>query len=497
MFNKHILLNNGQRIVGVYPMKEGVVFAQLPGTERIARVAWKGRYGDEVQSGQIDYFIVKDEGRVDSFLSPSQVERGWDNPVNRGFEKKFVLDYQIMNRFRELEPTIRAVTSVDIESHLNIKGAGQLLFDYVPRKENDLNPELKIDYVAAPTSRFNPTKGLIEKTRHANVIITGKQDSHEDCILDLNLDASTWCFSGITPEGFLAPWQRCLYCYASVYDQYESNKDYPIVWDINRKQLLEKLTDAVKTRRSQGKPSRYVRFGKMMDMGAPHLHDSLLQALAAMKKFHLSAIFPTKALTFYSDLADSLRTTGSSLLMSLDNDELSPGMVAHGMTQDERIRVAQEYSRRGVKTSFYCLVDASQKDGGPLFEESYRRALESGLSVQVLPLRVYSRRRNKKDISEKILQEKILGPNWRKSYYEIKSGADGLFTKKDETLVRGERGSVIYPSRIHLSILNQVGNNQGKVRMCFDGPCGSYCGACHMKGHTGTIEGKVVDSEIK
>jgi hypothetical protein len=57
-----------------------------------------------------------------------------------------------------------------------------------------------------------PLQPQIEGT--AEIHSEGKQNFLPDCLLDLNLDFAGWCPTGITPEGKLAPWNTCEYCYA-------------------------------------------------------------------------------------------------------------------------------------------------------------------------------------------------------------------------------------------------------------------------------------------
>ncbi len=439
--------------LSLYSVKPGVVYAEFPGTTHVAHVTW-GVPNSE-KTSNIDLFLMPDG--FDS-IRPSDFRTLKRADVDEATERARGMEFQITEAGRPLSDVIRSVAANDVRTHLERKVEHPSLFGPVAAHEDSVRPS-SVSYVESVL----PLQPQIEGT--AEIHSEGKQNFLPDCLLDLNLDFAGWCPTGITPEGKLAPWNTCEYCYAGY-----KHKGYPSYFDVDGKQLIEQINEARARRAEEGKETRFLRLGKRTEAGYSLFKPQLVKALEACVEAGLSIIFPTKFLEYDSEISDLLKRTDATLLISLGNDRLEPGAVIHGRTQEVRIFDGLRYGESGVRVVPYVLVDPTVEDGGPWFSDTLKMARKSFGQVQLLPIRIRYRE----------LGEKVLG-SW-----------DGV-TESGPTLFGNGNGQKyeVAPDHtrlaigFHRSLSDLISNNSGDVRVCHHNSCGVFCGKCFMTGEKG------------
>ena len=299
---------------------------------------------------------------------------------------------------------------------------------------------------------------------HAAIQTIGKQDYYPGCLLDLNLDFARWCSSGITPDGKLAPWNSCEYCYSS-----HMHTGYPAAFAVEKDNLIAQIKEARIAREAEGKPTRYMRLGKRTECGSPIFRKNLINTLEACAEEGIKCIFPTKFLEFDKEVAKLLKKTDSTLLVSLGSNELEPGAVLHGRTQEARIAEGIKYLEAGIRVVPYVIVDAALPNGGKYFEKNLAEAKEKFPRIQILPIRLRHRER----------AVKILG-GWH-DLLKSNTGQLDLFGKPDGKYESGGDHTRIAVD-IHSSLTDLINNNCGSTRMCHHSSCAEYCGMCFMPG---------------
>jgi hypothetical protein len=463
MFSRLFTDTGHLKVLALYSMKQGVVHATPAGTEHMAHVRWR-RTSDGNESS-IDYFLVN--GGLN--LVPNQTRSINGMSVDERAEMNYGIGYQVFGNLRHLTEAVRIISSHDVATHVKrISRENNQGHLWTPRKQTTLcDSGGQIEYIDRLSAPKLKVRGL------AQVQTMGKQDYHGNCVFDLNLDFARWCAAGITPEGFLAPWNDCEYCYSA-----HTHAGYPFVDEVDKNDLVEQIERAREVRAGLGKPTRYMRFGKRVEVGARMFREQLIASLEACAESGISCIMPTKFLEFDKDVAGLLRRTDSTLLVSLGNDELEKGAVLNGRTQDARIADGLRYQGSGVRVVAYPLVDATMEDGGEFFRGSYLKALETFQRVQVLPLRL-----RHADKAREIMGAWHGLTRERSHLLDEASGAYEL--ARDATRI---------PVIMHSSITDGIGENNDWKRMCADNSCKSYCGKCFMPKEEGivslTVKGK-------
>ena len=290
-----------------------------------------------------------------------------------------------------------------------------------------------------------------------------KQKYHPGCILDLTIDFAVWCPSCVAPDGSFDPARRCKYCYAS------GNKmRYPAVHTVGFFELLAALFRRADWCAQRGLPVRCVRLGKKTDAGHPLYREQLITTLEACACANIPPVVPTKFLEFDVKIAKLLMKASAVLMPSLGHDDLEPGAVLWGMGNKARIGASRHYQDLGVRVVPFVLVDPTRELGGPVFAPILEEALETFDLVQLAPIRLRSRK-----LAQRVLggwEDLVLpGPNGEPARFEVGGNS--------------ARISVRY----HESILELVGDNNGRVRLCAHNSVESHCGACFVPGESGSV----------
>jgi hypothetical protein len=446
--HKTTILTDKGIILALYNSNPDVVYA-APEGQHIAHIVWHRWVQNSDRKAGIDYFLVDKPDRSGNGES-SSVIRARVLPQMEQVENAHVIEYRIADSARGLEDTIRAAACTDIWEHLG----------------RQTNLEAK----ALPMITYSETIETLAKihnSKHAEFSFSGKQDFYPECIFDLNLDLSLWCQSGITTDGKLAPWESCEYCYAAY-----SHENYPAIYSVDRKTLGEKIRVERAKRAAEGKPTRYLRLGKKMDCGSDIFEEALLATFEACIDENIKPILPTKYLRFSEQMAKALERADATLLISLGHDSIEPGAVTHGSTQEWRLEQGQLYLRAGVRAVPYMLADPTREDCGPFFADMYRQA-KNFPRVQILPLRFMKR----------TLADKILG-SWANAIGPRKSD---LFGKTvggfEQQLTRNLLHNMVHPT-----LEAEIGDNDGRIRMCSHNSNDIWCGKCFMPEERGVIK---------
>jgi hypothetical protein len=439
LYSKKILA--GDRVLlGLYSSGQNVVHAIPDGTERVARVLWSDPV--TARAYAIDYFLVTSTLSINTNQTIHLGRPKNDLVVKRriGIQISIIAPYSGMKRL------LSAAAAEDILSFTDIAPSK---VRHIPKQNFSLQTVTAI----APSSLIT--------TRETKIVTDGKQSYVASCLLDLYIDFSPWCVSGMTPDGYFAPWNRCLYCYGA-----GNAMHYPLVYSVDAQSTAEQITQAVRARAAVGLPTRVLRIGKKSDGGHPAFREQLLATLEACCRTGMRAILPTKYLESDKNVADLMKKSGSILMPSLGHDDLEPGALLHGRTQIVRVDDGVWYQDRGVIVAPFVLVDPTQKTGGLWFEPVVELSRKHFRRIQLLSIRI----RNKE------LATRVLG-GWGSLV------APGSCSTPAAFEVAGNLARI--PLTYHSSITKLIGNNTGRVRLCAHNSRVSHCGACHLPGQKG------------
>lgn len=433
--------------VAAYYSKHPDVMQQWPGTH-IAHVTWDNIADERKRNKResIDYFLTDERLTKDRIIPVSS------NQADANTENLFDIHYTISGAYSDQASLVRAIVCADIDDFADVLN--------MDLRSSSGFLDSRLSFVDEFVSRAK-----ITPVKHAQLAKYGKEDFNDECLFHLNLDFAVWCYSSVTPDLKWAPLEACSYCYASY-----KHKSFPNVFNV-KADVLEKQILKMRAQRAEaGKPTRYMRLGKRTDAGAPIFREQLLNTLEACERTGISVIMPTKYPNFDQEIAEAFKRTESVFLLSVDNDELSPGAVRHGFPNARRFEEGLRYLEAGVNAVPYVLVDITQERGGHMFEESFTTAVENFPAVQLLPIRLV-----KNDLITRILghKEKILGP---KSIGVLGEEMGGYVKMRDNSLLH---------NFVHTTIAELVGDNDGAVRVCGHTETEVDCGKCFAPGEKG------------
>lgn len=451
------LANEGLRIFCMYTKNKGVVAATPPQTEHIANATYlnEGAANPENRSN-IDYFLIRGDANEREIFGKDKRNLFGDelNPIiasqNPSVEQLYGVQMQIIHSYKPLTSVLRRIAFTDIYNHM------------LDKKVPKVQASPRLEYV----DKIPFTNELIF-TGHAKIDIEGKQTFYPNCVLDINLDITRWCPSGISPEGKVMPWGACSYCYASF-----KHSGYPYVFKVEKKVLIEQIKKARIERERKGLATRYLRLGKRTEFGFAPFREQLVNTLEACLEEGISLVFPTKYLGFDKQVASLLRRTNSTLLPSQGKNEYEKGAVMHGCDNEYRFEQGILFREAGVRVIPYILVRAHEEDGGESFGKNLRRAEKIFCRAQILPI-----------ISKNVeVAKKVLGG----SYDLIGPQQQGLFgdSHGGYTIGKGRRG---VPNYFHPSLEKRIGDNNGNIRICSHNDCKSQCGKCFLPNERGEI----------
>jgi hypothetical protein len=175
--------------------------------------------------------------------------------------------------------------------------------------------------------------------------------------------------------------KRCEYCYAR---RKNWGKVIPkIIGEKTRQQFEEE------------KP-KIVRIGKNTECGHYFYNKQLIQFLELCREYKTSIIFPTKMLEFNKEIANLLKDTNSVVNYSICNDSFEKGACSQGFTNAWRIEQAKRYADAGVNITATLTCDVTNSLEGNLKYgfaiNEILKAREQGLTLRLLPLRLYSKK---------------------------------------------------------------------------------------------------------
>ena len=434
-------------IFGTYSTQQDVVYATPDGAEHMVHVKWTNLATGK--KGSIDYFKILDLDKIDpgekTFLKLSGIDKE--------YERKTLAEYQIIERFKDAGDLLRNITVEDIRAFIG--------FD--KHRKNLVESEPKIDYVKEVMPYPLKVSG------EAKVVASGKQDFSPNrvCVFRLNLDFADYCIAGTTPEGKLAPWNECLYCYADY-----THKGYPNVRNVDKKNLVEQMTKLKTEIMKEDSRQLVMRLGKRTDCGASIFRENLNKTLEACLECKIPVVITSKFLEFRKETAELLKKTNSTYMISFGNDELEAGAVSFGRTQTARMESGLKYLEAGVRAVPYILRDVTLEDGGQYFRENVKKLPNIFPQVQFLGLR----------LRHEAKSNKIYG-GWHSM---VKQGGQGLWGQDDGRFVKGPDGTLVPPG-IHSFLEKVIGNNNENVRMCSHDKCNWQCGKCFISDEEGII----------
>jgi len=331
----------------------------------------------------------------------------------------------------------------------------------------------------------------IKEINPKQILTPGKQAFVPSCILEANIDFSKGCIAGWVPQEnasfdgktftnyFLAPQMECEYCYAL-----DKHKQFPLtLYKIDKKQLIPELLGNCKLEFGKDtlykKPVKILRFGKRTEVGSKFTLDKLATILEACIETKTRTVMPNKFLAYNDEIAKLLKRTNSTLLASIGFDELEPGALAHGCTNEWRLEQAIKFKEAGVNSMFYLLMIAH----APITDRDKRvlsLARKYDINTQILPMRFGS----------KALAEKVTGIDWP-WLKRIRKTESLAFTQDYHGHYELDSRTIV-PLIINQEWLDLLKNSNGKVRMCHHNSQTTWCGGCGYLKNQITTETKHV-----
>jgi hypothetical protein len=444
-------------LLALYSDKPDVVYATPPGTTPLAHVTYlKPKAVSEYWRSAVDYFLIN--GCISGLIGadPINLTENKVSPEMATTEIVHGVRFEFTRKARAtgLDKVVRLAALQDIFLHTL----------------NKPEPKIRSPYFTINTN-LDEIRSMAKPTYAGRVKITaeGKQSFYPDCVLDLNADFAGWCSAAITPEGKLAPWDECTYCYAGY-----KHHGYPWILRADKKDLVEQIKKLKKERAElkEPLPTRFLRLGKKTEAADDLFIPNLIATFEAALETGLSIVLPTKHLRFYQEVADLARRTNSAIMPSIGNDNFERGPCLRGFSNDARLEIATKYLEAGVNAVPYVLVNATRENGGVNFEGNLKKALSKFPRVQILPIRP-----RHKNTAYQILE------GWNDPVGQLgidlfKVEVGGYSRRKDHTRIAED---------IHPSLTKMIGDNSGDVRMCHHNSQKEYCGGCFMKGVCGAI----------
>lgn len=411
-----------------------VVHLTPAGYERLAHVAYMLTQVDGQQRlRSVDYFIKSGAGLDIKY------------PVDPVLEAKAGVRLKIIKRFWGHTDAIRGLVAAHIRDHLGVR--------YQPKMQPDMETSVKFVTKVKP-----PAPRVVDTTK---IELASKKHFKGLCRYDLQLDLSKGCPAAITPGGYATPTTGCAYCYNHLLDKYGAYETL-FLDPVNATQQLRRLRKKLKV---DEKTPLTMCIGVNADPGHTIYRIELYKVLWFCADNHLVPVLRTKFLEHDTTVANLLKKAGGVLVVSLGNDDLEPGLVTHGRTQEVRIADGLRYLNDGVNVVAGVVMDPAQKNGGPLFEMTLKVAVDTFPRVICYALRAKSQE----------IGRQLFGDD-----FETRKAPDGSPAYRYE-------GSQYIAAYIHPTVQKLINGNNGAVRLCLKSSAGTWCGGCHLPGKRGVV----------
>jgi hypothetical protein len=197
--------------------------------------------------------------------------------------------------------------------------------------------------------------------------------------------------------------KRCDYCYAK-------RKNWG--------KVIPKIIGKKTRQQFEEEKSKIIRLGKNTECGHYFFRKQLIQFLELCKEYGTSLIFPNKMLEYDKQIAGLLRDTNSVVNKSICNDSFELGPVSQGFSNAWRVEQAEKYRDAGVNATATLTCDITNSLEGNLKYgfaiNEILKAKEKGLTIRLLPLRLYSKKVCLKATGEK-WEDIIMHKDWKNS----------------------------------------------------------------------------------
>ena len=414
-----------------------VVHVVPHGYARLAHVAYTLTQADgSPRWRSVDYFVDTKAGLN---LPPSSY------PVDLVLEAKAGVCLEILKRFAGDTDAIRGLVAAHIRDHLGSR--------YKPDTQPDLETSVKT--VKGVKPRAPGVVGTVE------LKLASKKHFKGICGYVIQAELSRGCPAAITPNWCATPRTGCAYCYDHLLEKYGACET--LFFDpVKATQQLRRLRKKLKV---DEKTPLTMCIGVNADPGHTIYRTELYQVLHFCVDNGLVPVIRSKFLVYDVNLSAFLISTNGVLVVSLGNDDLEPGTVAHGRTQAVRIADGLRYLKDGVNVVAGVVMDPAQKNGGPLFEMTLKVAVDTFPRVICYALRAKSQE----------IGRQLFGDD-----FETRKAPDGSPAYRYE-------GSQYIAAYIHPTVQKLIGANDGKVRLCLKSSAGTWCGGCHVPGKRGVV----------
>lgn len=206
----------------------------------------------------------------------------------------------------------------------------------------------------------------------------GKGVTNTNCPIEVGINVSRGCISGMKPDGTFDLESRCRYCYA----HQNCVPATKTAFNFESGVLLRRIPDYISEKRpafiriSQNSeammPPAAREWSGFRDQVPAVLRD--LKTLKELREQETYVLFPTKYPVFDGKTAGLLRDLEASFLISIGYEALEKGAVAFGFDTMERMKQGLEFAKEGVNVNLYVQTDITR----PLSEmqDEAKRALD-------------------------------------------------------------------------------------------------------------------------
>jgi len=338
---------------------------------------------------------------------------------------------------------------------------------------------------------------MLQRRFCENPLSTGKEKYVKPCKYQASIDVAGGCVSDFIPYpamnpsfdgtrfiGFFSdPFAECGYpCYAT-----RSHAFFPkTLRTIDTSALENSLKTGVfiDNNRIITVPGgiKRLRLAKNVEALSKYSLDVAAQILGVARVAGTRAYCPTKFFEFDTsnpivrEIADDFVQTHSTLSYSTGWNRMEEGPCAHGCTNEWRLEQARETSRYGIITTLTVMIDASLG-----IDERLHRIKDIVRSTKIdallLPIRPWEREKT----------ERNFGVTWEtltRSKTEV--DFDGNSLGRGYRLIEGGGGALVC-HEIHPEILELVGDNQGRIRLCHHDTYRTFCASCADRGLGGIV----------
>jgi hypothetical protein len=436
--------------------------------EHVVHAVYTRRQG----RGSIDVYLIRNSSGLEKELGDNDIKissrkgglvQNLPNSklLKRNPENVFSIDYQRITGINEIWPEIKNMIDYDVAAFNEIK-----LFNN-PKRSHEHGE--KIVQKLIPSTTPNMPRDAY--------FFRGKGAFSELCLFDTNIDLSASCTANMNPEGYYFPEGDCIYCYAS---RHHDKPDIKVQRAVTSEILDHAYAQYKEEMKGQKWRQRVIRVGARVESAAKFQEERLNVLLEWCIVNKKTPIIITKYNQYErgSETVKLAKESKAVMMFSIGRDNMEPGPVLSGFTNEFRIEQAIKYFEAGVNARLDVLTDMHVPftlNKEQFLSNEQKLAIEAqqkyGVPIQLLAFRAGS--------------DKVARAFFGKSYKGLKTSEGQLFEKNQEMLEHrvsyaytNAGNNELVPEIIHPEILE--GATKGAIGLCAKTGKNEYCSGCGL-----------------